>query len=70
MRKYRRQYILVQVHEEDESTTTPLTGKLIAHSPSRDTVYKKWDAVKDWSRPILFCYTGPIPRGTEFIMSI
>lgn len=40
-KKYHKQWLLIAVNEIDASTTTPLTGKLIAHSPYRDKIYQK-----------------------------
>ena len=71
IRKYRHQYILVDVHDEDEATTTPLTGQLIAHSHSQNAIYKKLHSLKDWNRPIYICNTdSSFPRGTEAALSI
>ena len=40
-KKFHREYLLIAVDKVDEKTTTPLTGRLIFHSPHRDEVYKK-----------------------------
>lgn len=40
-KRYHREWLLVAVNKIDESTTTPLSGKLIFHSPHRDEVYQK-----------------------------
>ena len=39
-KKFHREWLLIAVKKVDESTTTPLTGRLIAHSPHRDEVYR------------------------------
>ena len=39
--KNRREWLLIAVDEIDKATTTALKGRLIAHSPSRDEIYKK-----------------------------
>ena len=40
-RRFNREWLLISVDEIDEFTTTPLTGRLIAHSKNRDEIYKK-----------------------------
>ena len=37
-RRYRREWLLIAVEEMDEATTTPLRGRLLAHSPHRDEI--------------------------------
>ena len=39
--KFPKEWLLISVGKIDSSTTTPLTGRLIAHSPRRDDVYRK-----------------------------
>lgn len=38
---FRREWLLIAVDKMDERTTTPLTGRLIAHSRNKDEIYKK-----------------------------
>lgn len=40
-KKYKREWLLIAIDKMDERTTTPLTGRLIFHSPHRDEVDKK-----------------------------
>jgi len=37
-RRYRREWLLIVVDTLDPSTTTPLRGRLLAHSPHRDEI--------------------------------
>ena len=37
-RRYKREWLLIAVEEMDEATTTPLRGRLLAHSPRRDEI--------------------------------
>lgn len=37
-RRYKREWLLIAVSEMDEATTTPLRGRLLAHSPHRDEI--------------------------------
>lgn len=49
-KKFHREWLLIAVDKIDESTTIPVSGKLIAHSPYRDEIYKKLLPLKkrDW----------------------
>jgi hypothetical protein len=38
--KFHREWLLIAVDDMDKSTTTPLTGRLLAHSPHRDEIYR------------------------------
>ena len=38
-KRYRREWLLIDVKEMDKSTTTPISGKLIKHSPHREDIY-------------------------------
>ena len=40
-KQYHREWLLISVDKVDESTTTPISGRLIAHSPHRDEIYQK-----------------------------
>lgn len=37
-RRYKREWLLIVVDKMDETTTTPLRGHLLVHSPHRDEV--------------------------------
>lgn len=39
-KKFHRQWLLIAVDKFEKSTTTPISGKLIAHSPHRDAIYR------------------------------
>jgi hypothetical protein len=43
LKRFRKcpEWLLIRVDEIDESTTTPLTGRLLAHHPNRDVIYRK-----------------------------
>jgi len=38
-KRYDREWLLISVDKWDEATTTPLTGRLLSHSPRRDDIY-------------------------------
>lgn len=37
--RFRHEWLLIAVDKMDETTTTPVKGQLLAHSPHRDRVY-------------------------------
>ena len=39
--RFRREWLLIAVDQVDPATTTPLRGRLVAHSPHRDELYAK-----------------------------
>jgi len=57
------EWLLIAVDKIDETTTTPISGKLIAHSPRRDEVYRKLLSFKrKW--PVLVAYSeDTMPKG-------
>ena len=71
-RKYHREWLLIAVDQVDESTTTPISGRVIAHSPQRDAIYKRLSALKRrW--PVLVEYSeDSLPKGVvaAFLASI
>lgn len=40
------EWLLIDVRELDEETTTPLKGRLLAHSRSRDEIWRKSRKIK------------------------
>jgi hypothetical protein len=40
-KKHRNEWLLIRVAKFDKATTTPLTGRLLAHNADRDAIYKK-----------------------------
>ena len=58
-RKYRDEWVLAEVIEEDESGQ-PTEVKLIAHSKSRDDTYEAMRKTK--AKDIAHFYTGEIPK--------
>ena len=40
-KRFHREWLLIAVDEVDHATTTPLRGRLLAHSPHRDEIYLK-----------------------------
>jgi len=62
-KRFNREWLLIAVDKVDESTTTPVSGKLITHSPHRDEVYHKLLSFKH-IRNILVEYSEDrLPKG-------
>ena len=40
-KRFHREWLLIAIDRMDDSTTTPLTGRLLAHSSHRDEIYRK-----------------------------
>jgi len=39
-KRYHREWLLIALNKIDESTTTPISGRLISHSPHREDIYR------------------------------
>lgn len=64
-----RQWLLIEVNEIDPLTTTPIKGRLLAHSPHQDEIFKK--SMKAYKHPILVDYSeDTLPKGTAIIFII
>ena len=60
-KKYRKEWLLIAVGKTDSATTTPLTGRLLAHSPRRDDIYRQESKHKG---PTLTLYSeNGMPKG-------
>ena len=60
-KRYRREWLLISLDEMDDATTTPLRGRLLAHSPHRHDIYKR---SRRYSRPALIVYSeDDFPKG-------
>jgi hypothetical protein len=40
-KRFNNEWLLISVDEIDKATAEPVKGRLIAHSPDRDVIYKK-----------------------------
>lgn len=40
-KKFHREWLLIAIDKMDDATTTPLTGRLLAHSKLRDEMYNE-----------------------------
>ncbi|MBU1062179.1 MAG: hypothetical protein KJ957_07090 [Candidatus Omnitrophica bacterium] len=61
-KRHRQEWLLISVDKVDESTTTPISGRLIAHSPQRDEIYKKLLVFKR-RKPVLISYSEDTAPG-------
>lgn len=63
-KRYHREWLLIAVDEMDESTTTPISGKLITHSSHRDEIYRKLLSIKKrkWL-PLVEYSEDNLPKG-------
>jgi len=61
-KKFHKEWLLIEIDRFDETTTTPLTGKLLAHSKNRDEIYKKQ---MDYKKSLIcICYSeDKLPQG-------
>ena len=63
-REHHREWLLIAVDKIDEATTTPLAGRLLAHSPHRDEVYRKLLSMKKRRWPVFVSYSeDTLPKG-------
>lgn len=61
-KQYHKEWILVNLDKVDESTTTPLSGYLLAHSKNREEIYRK--LLKRSKDRILVMFTeDKLPKG-------
>lgn len=49
----RKEWLLIAIDKMDESTTKPTLGRLLAHSPTRDVIYKKLLRYKSRGKQII-----------------
>lgn len=60
-KQFHREWLLIALSKVDESTTTPLMGRLLAHSPHRHEIYAK---SKNYKKPALIVYSeNGFPKG-------
>ena len=62
-KRFKREWLLIDIDIMDESTTTPITGRLIAHNPKREKIYKLLLKSPQIKRPLIECTSTPLPRG-------
>ena len=63
-KRFRREWLLIDIDVMDESTTTPVSGRLIAHNPNREKIYKLLLKSPQIKRALVECSTDKFPKGT------
>lgn len=62
-KRYHKQWLLIEIAKMDKSTTTPVSGYLMAHSPHRSEIYQQMMA-SPGKKPILVEYSeDKLPKG-------
>lgn len=62
-KKFHREWLLIVVDKTDEATTTPISGKLIAHSAHREDVYQKLFKLPKTKKLLVEYSEDSFPRG-------
>ena len=62
-KRFHREWLLIAVDKVDESTTTPLSGRLLAHSPHRDEVWATLRKMKRPKLPLIEFSEDDLPKG-------
>lgn len=62
-KRFHREWLLIAVDKIDESATTPISGKLLAHSPHRDEIYQKLLSLKRRRNMLVECSEDRLPKG-------
>ena len=58
-----REWLLIDIDKMDESTTTPLYGRLIAHNPKRERIYQLLLKSPQVKRPFIDYAAETLPKG-------
>ena len=61
-KRFHREWLLIAIDKMDEATTTPLTGRLLAHSPHRDEVHRE-SLRRRGGRLLIDCTPDMLPAG-------
>lgn len=67
-KRFKNQWILIDIDLMNEKTTTPLTGRLIAHSPKRENLHKIILKSPEIKRPLVEFTGPPLPRGVAAVL--
>jgi len=62
-KRFHREWLLIAIDKIDESTTTPISGKIIAHSPHRDEVYRKLSSLRRRQNILVEYSEDKLPKG-------
>ena len=67
-RRFKREWLLIAIDEMDEATTTPLKGRLLAHSPHHYEIYKA--SVKYPKRALVVFSQDNFPPGYVAVFAV
>lgn len=60
-KRFDREWVLVAIEKMDRATTTPVTGRLLAHSPHRHEIYAR---SRRYPKPALIVFSeDTFPKG-------
>jgi len=62
-KRYSHEWLLIAVDKIDDSTTTPVSGTVVAHSPRRDEIYKKLTQPLEVKKLLLEYSEDTFPEG-------
>jgi hypothetical protein len=62
-KRFHREWLLIAVNKVDESTTTPISGRLIFHSPHRYEVYQKLLSLHQRQNLLVENSADSLPKG-------
>jgi hypothetical protein len=62
-KKFPAEWLLIAVDKVDEATTTPVSGKLLSHSPRRYEIYRKLLALKRKTAVLVEYSRDTMPKG-------
>ena len=70
-KRFRRaEWLLVDVETVDKKNATPLKGRLIAHSPKRDVVWKSFLKSPQIKKPHILCSRPPLARSMGAALNV
>lgn len=62
-KRYHREWLLIAVDKVDDSTTTPISGRIIMHSPHRDEIYQRLLFLKRKNNLLVEYSEDKLPKG-------
>lgn len=62
-KKFHREWLLIAVDKFDETTTTSVTGRLLAHSPHKDEVWATLKKIRRPKHPLVTYSESDLPKG-------
>ena len=62
-KRFPDEWLLIAVDEVDETTTTPISGRLLGHSPKRHRMYQKLAKLKRKKAVLIEYSKDTMPKG-------